>query len=302
MEAPPVSDITYSGRGQQAIAQHRSVQHLQDYDGESRPTEDDVEDQISNDQSLKESGHREVDYTFGDAGSGWRMTKLKAVFSQAHDTGFSVDEIAIQRYGDLRSFDEAREEEAELERRKTYGPGYIGKEKPTGELYLERQLRQPLGRTQESDSISEHVPELPQQQAMDEQPPPAKTIHLDQTALNRLKAQLMKAKLKNSSDYAKLEVEYTEAMASLANRKEPDVVVLGAMESRMLAGSRHERAMRLAGEAEGDGESMTIEDMIREERTTKGQAGGEGRRFAERIAKDTKFDVGLLDPQRRTRR
>ena len=38
---------------------------------------------------------------------------------------------------------------------------------------------------------------------------------------------------------------------------------------------------------------MTVEDMVREERHTKGQAGGEGRKFAERIAKDAKFDNNL---------
>ncbi|KAF7552069.1 hypothetical protein G7046_g7527 [Stylonectria norvegica] len=38
---------------------------------------------------------------------------------------------------------------------------------------------------------------------------------------------------------------------------------------------------------------MTIDDMVREERRTKGQAGGEGLRLAERIAKDAKYDDDL---------
>ncbi|CRK26288.1 hypothetical protein BN1723_018264, partial [Verticillium longisporum] len=40
-------------------------------------------------------------------------------------------------------------------------------------------------------------------------------------------------------------------------------------------------------------DDMTIEDMVREERRTRGQAGGEGARLAERIAKDGKFDDDL---------
>lgn len=38
---------------------------------------------------------------------------------------------------------------------------------------------------------------------------------------------------------------------------------------------------------------MSIDDMVREERRTKGHAGGEGLRLAERIAKDSKYDDDL---------
>jgi len=82
------------------------------------------------------------------------------------------------------------------------------------------------------------------------------------------------------------------------NTKEPEVVVLGKMENRMLAGTRGEvkaidnKRGRERGLVE-ENEDMSIEDMVREERRTRGQAGGEGQRFAERIAKDVKFDNGL---------
>jgi hypothetical protein len=42
-----------------------------------------------------------------------------------------------------------------------------------------------------------------------------------------------------------------------------------------------------------ENEDMSIEDMVREERRTRGQAGGEGMKAAERIAKDAKFDDDL---------
>lgn len=83
---------------------------------------------------------RQIDYTFGDAGSHWRMTRLKAVYKQAKEKGQSTEDAAIDRYGDLRDFDDAREEEIELERRDTYGKGYVGKDKPSGELFQERKL------------------------------------------------------------------------------------------------------------------------------------------------------------------
>src|SRR5205085_2088411 len=68
-------------------------------------------------------------------------------------------------------------------------------------------------------------------------------------------------------------------------------------ENRLLAGGKRREVKPVAtrrgrerGQLEGN-EDMTVEDMIREERMTRGQIGGEGQRFAERIAKDAKFDV-----------
>lgn len=237
----------------------------------------------------------EVDYTFGDDGAQWRMTKLKAVYAKAEESGRSVEEVAMEKFGDLREFDDLREEEIELDRRRLYGEGYVGKEKPSGELFQERKMDLGIRRSLES---SYEDPELPQGEIMEEEQPPATTI-LDNTALNRMKAQLMKAKLKKSPDVAKLENEYNDALARFANStSEAGVIVLGKMENRMLAGTRGEvksienRRGRERGLVE-ENEDMSIEDMVREERRSKGQAGGEGMRAAERIAKDAKFDTDL---------
>ena len=83
------------------------------------------------------------------------------------------------------------------------------------------------------------------------------------------------------------------------NTKKPDVVVLNKMENRMLTGNRKGEVVPVAtkrGRERGlveENEDMSIEDMVRQERRTKGQFGGDGRAFAERIAKDTKFDNDL---------
>jgi hypothetical protein len=238
----------------------------------------------------------DVEYTFGDSGAGWRMTKLKAVYTQAEQSGRSVDEVAIERFGSLREFDDVREEQTELDRRQLYGEGYVGKEKPSGELFQERKMDLGIRRSPEQ---SRRVQDLPQGEIMEEVPVQP-TVQLDSTALNRMKAQLMKAKLKNSPDVAKLEAEYNEAMANFSNGSTPDtgVIVLGKMDNRMLAGTRGEvksidnKRGRERGLVE-ENEDMTIEDMVREERRTKGQAGGDGMKAAERIAKDAKFDTDL---------
>jgi len=226
------------------------------------------------------------------------MTKLKAVYTQAEQTGRPVDEIALERFGDLRDFDDAREEQTELDRRQLYGEGYVGKEKPSGELFQERKMSMDIRRGPEPSR--ENVPlDLPQGTVVEEKSDPKAIVQLDHTTLNRMKAQLMKAKLKKSPDVAKLEAEYNEAMASYSNNpSDPGVVVLGKMENRMLAGTRGEvksidnKRGRERGLVE-ENEHMSVEDMVREERRTRGQAGGEGMRAAERIAKDAKFDDDL---------
>lgn len=152
-----------------------------------------------------------------------------------------------------------------------------------------------MGIRREHDTHEFDPTDLPQGEIMKEMPPPATTVPLDISTLNRMKAQIMKAKLKGSKDVAKLESEYNMAMATFANQKQPDVVVLSQMDNRLLAGTRGEvkAVENKRGRERGtvvDNEEMSIEDMVREERRTRGQAGGESKRYAERIAKDGKYD------------
>lgn len=305
MEAPSSLDIDYVQRRDKARleeeAKPRMLQadfELKIHNRELNTHLRDLKEGKALEDIEQEPAEHEVNYTFGDAGSGWRMTKLKGVYREAEEGGRSAEEIAVERFGDLRSFDDAREEEAELDRRETYGEGYVGKEKPTGELFRERKQEENVHR-----DPHEHLrnPEKEfsasgQGKPMETEPPAQTTQHLDLTALNKLKAQMMRAKLKGAPDAAELEEQYNAAAASMANKKEPDVMVLGVMENRMLAGKRNEvknveteRGLE-RGKVE-ENEDMTIEDMVQEERRSRGQFGGEGRRLAERIAKDGKFEV-----------
>ena len=261
---------------------------------------------LDNGSDVCESAQHTVDYSFGDAGTQWRMTKLKAVFRCANETGKPVDEIAIERFGDLRTFDDAREEGIEMERRETYGQDYVGKTKPKGDLFQERKLNMEI-RQETSPRTRENIPDqvsasgFGQSDASPQEVPgaaPAPSI--DQTALNKLKAQLMKAKLRGSSDAKSLEKEYEEAELRLVNQKDHSIVVLGAMENRMLAGGRNgevkavdSKRGRERGKVE-ENEDMSIDDMVREERRNKGQVGDSGRQIAASIAKDGKFDVSAI--------
>lgn len=239
----------------------------------------------------QQPSERTVDYTFGDSGSSWRMTKLKAAYSAAEESGQSVEEIALKQFGSLEFFDDAREEKEELERRRLYGDDAKTKDKPTGEFYRERIKSQ---RREEPTRQ-----EFRQGEVVQEDHPQPVPVPMDQTALNRLRAQMMKAKLRKAPNAAQLEEEYNLAAAGMTPRlNAPEAVVLGVMESRQLAGSRGEvkvvdtKRGRERGLVE-ENTDMTIEQMLQEERRTKGQAGGEGLRLAERIAKDAKFDDDL---------
>ncbi|CAO3586095.1 unnamed protein product [Absidia cylindrospora] len=58
---------------------------------------------------------------FGDAGSNWRMMKLKRIMEQAEDERRSVQEVGLERYGSKEKLQEALDERAYLDQRKGNG-------------------------------------------------------------------------------------------------------------------------------------------------------------------------------------
>ena len=303
MEEPSALDIDYTQKGARKRSESTTSRpskadfQLKIHENElnKHHLQDLADGKEVSEEVAEEAAQHEVDYHFGDSGAQWRMTKLKGVYRRAEETGRSIDDVAEEQFGGLRTFDNAREEQTELDRRATYGEGYVGKEKPSGELFEERKLDLGLRKGNQTTN-NDQINDTPH--AIETEAPAATTVPLDQTALNRLKAQMLKAKVRGTSDAAALEAEYNNAVAGFANRKQPDVVVLGAMDNRMLAGSREGEITTIdnkRGRERGlveENEDMSIEDMVKQERRTRNQAGGDGQRFAERIAKDAKFDVG----------
>jgi hypothetical protein len=272
------------------VNQHLSdLQRDFDSDGDEAEGQDVVKD---------EPAQHEVNYTFGDGGSSWRLTKLKNVYRKAEENKQSVEEVALKTYGDLRDFDDAREEEREMDRRKMYGKDYVGLEKPSGEFFQERKMKAGIRRESSSGSRQEHTASFEQGERMAEAAPPATTVPLNTSALNKLKAQLMKAKLMKAPNAAQLEQEYNLATSNAA---QPDnVVLLNTMDNhRQLATDRSGEVTAVSGKRGRErgtvieNEDMTIDDMVRNEKRTRNTAGGEGRNFAERIAKDSKFKNDL---------
>ncbi|KAF1951424.1 cell cycle control protein cwf19 [Byssothecium circinans] len=298
MKAPSAMDVDYVERkkkeekSQWVCGSSERKHELQLHQAE---VEHHLKDLDKEEHVEEEFKQRDVPYTFGDAGSQWRMTKLKGVYRIAEEEGRPVEDVALAQYGDLRDFDEAREEEIEVERRKTYGKDYVGKEKPSGELYEERRLKAGIHRPPQESS---HPKELPQGEVVPNPQPTTNTVQLSQTELNKLKAQMMKAKMKGAENAAELEAQYNAALAGGASDRDSNVVILNAMENRMLVGRQGEvkELTNKRGLERGlvvENEDMSIEDMVRQERRTKGQHGGEGMLLAEKIAKDSNFDNDL---------
>jgi len=304
MQAPSSMDVDYVQRkkkeektqfvGASAEKQHAIKVHDAELNHHLKDLQEDDE------MIEEEPAQRDVPYTFGDSGSHWRMTKLKGVYRIAEEEDRTIDDVALQKYGDLRDFDEAREEEIEVDRTKMYGKNYVGKQKPSGELYAERRLKAGIHRPPRQPSHAEE--DLPQGEVISDPHPVANTVKLSQTELNKLKGQMMRAKMKGAANAAELEAQYNAALAGGAASGASGVVVLNAMDNRMLAGGRQGEVKELTnkrGLERGlvvENEDMSIEDMVRQERRTKNQAGGEGMVLAEKIAKDSKFDVRALPP------
>lgn len=300
MEAPSNPEYFLS---RSHSAKHNEEEKRSVYSGisanESNHSHQAINDSTKNDIVHDPVNHT-VDYTFGDAGAQWRMTALKAVFREAGETRRLVDDVALERFGDLRAFDDAREEQIELDRRETYGKGYAWKDKPSGDLFMERQRNVDAGVINPRHAGEGELPERGSPKIEKTISPREANAPVDQTALNRMKAQMLKAKLKGSPNASNLEAEFNEAMTSFNKSQEPKTIVLNAMESRLFTGGRKgevkaigTRQGRKRGSIE-ENEAMSIEDMVKEERRTRNEAGGDGKRFAERIAKDGKFDVAKL--------
>ena len=299
-KAPPSQFVGAKGDHEFKVHESEVNRHLKDLE---KDFEESDHDETAATEAVKdEPAQHEVSYTFGDSGSSWRMTKLRAVYRKAEESKRTVDEVASETYGDLRSFDDAREEERELDRRKMYGNDFVGLEKPSGEFFQERKMKAGLRReSSPHNDDRQDVMNMKQGESMEEAGSAARTAPLDTTGLNKLKAQLMKARLRNDPKAAQLEQEYKLAEeASLANAKQSDVVVLNNMEQRQLAGGREGEVKAITnkrGRGRGlveENEDMSIEDMVKQERRSK---VGSGREFADRIAKDSRFkdDLDYMD-------
>src|ERR1700737_393242 len=223
-------------------------------------------------------------YTIGDSGSSWRMMKLKNIYTAAKESMRTVEDVAMERMGSLRAFDDAREEEQELDRRKRdrRGDG-VNKVKITGELYNQR-LAAIKSKEQQAQKEQHRLETLypPQKPSIVTAAPQSDRI--TQSDLNRLQANLLRAEMVSLPNAPKLAEEYAAAVKLFNTQPAAaEVVILPASASALLP--------HLSRDNSKSDVDLTIEDMVREERASKRSS------HVDRIARDKRFkdDLDYLD-------
>jgi hypothetical protein len=217
-------------------------------------------------------------YTIGDDGSSWRMMKLKNLRAAAKEAMRPVEEIAVERLGSLRAYDEAREEEKELERRKLdrKGEGVV-KVKVTGELYLQRLAKQKRKAQREQERNPPQLPTTTTATTDADKP-------ITQSDLNKLQATLLRVEMSNSPAAATLAQEYALLVEKFNTQPPiPQIIALPPSHSALLP--------HLSREQSKSSVDLTIEEMVKEERASKRA------HTVDRIARDRRFkdDLDYLD-------
>lgn len=194
--------------------------------------------------------------TPGGPGSSWRMMRLRRVYEAAEEENLSVEEVALERFGTMQAFEEAKEERRILDERegkrsakKTTQRGR-DRETPSEKRFMftdigasgassrSSSFRRPTTagdsiRTTPSPAAGVAKPvadrrldalRLPSQAASplvqshtpipSVMTPPVATVSNTQemslSSLNKLQAQVLRAKLMNAPNAAQLEEEYEE--------------------------------------------------------------------------------------------
>lgn len=229
---------------------------------------------------------------FGDAGSNWRMMKLKRTKEQAEDEGRPLEEVGIEKYGSFEKFDEAMQEREYLDNKKR------------GKVSDEREYRKRGGSDRRSerkednnaksekreDSSRRYVftdshqsqhqsafkrPELPKAAEKVETPvapsiqptfsvaEPIQALTRDQ--LNKLNAKLVKAKLMGASNVDQLQQEYDTELKKF-EQADGAVTVLPTLDSQgrlydyaLRQGNSEQEALKGKKKYEGTHDKVTGE-------------------------------------------
>ncbi|KAJ3333907.1 hypothetical protein HDU76_001388 [Blyttiomyces sp. JEL0837] len=115
-------------------------------------------------QQEAQTASKKRKFEFGDAGSSWRMMKLRRVYEIAESEGRKVEDVAMERYGSMEDFNEAKDEKEFIDgRSKRGGSGRDGDRdrRDHGSHQRERYIRQgEFKRPQERGSQSDDVDEF----------------------------------------------------------------------------------------------------------------------------------------------
>ncbi|KAI9496028.1 CwfJ C-terminus 1-domain-containing protein-like protein [Zychaea mexicana] len=174
-------------------------------------------------------------FKFGDAGSKWRMTKLKRVMEQAEDEGLTIEKVGIERYGSLEKLNEALDERAFLDGKKKHSSSSSRsssrRDSPpasssnTSKRFMYAETDAASKSFKRPESVDEFGRELKRRKkSPDTSSPLIITQHqmpaafsspepiLTRDQLNKLNAEVLKAKLMGKDNAEELEKEYQKQL------------------------------------------------------------------------------------------
>lgn len=267
--------------------------------------------------------------TFGGPGFKWRMMKLERTYDTAEQLGVSVEQVALDRYGSLQAFDDARAEKRYLEDQHLYSS--VSKDASTSRS--NSAFRRP-GTTsslacasKSGPDISKRVSEPKNVQTFKEKvtapsvsmPIASSVSHehsvLGASELNKLEAQVLRAEFANRPDAQALRRELESARKKIVStapseRVEPVPVIDGfgrmydigtrsSSEATIQAESlRSSKRPKFESDAPDD---VSLSDLVRQERFTAGRADQKDydMMLSQQIAGDRAFvnDTDYLDDE-----
>ena len=255
---------------------------------------------------------RDPNTSYGAPGHKWRMMKLRRTYEIAEQSGVPVEQVAVERYGSMDAFDEARRERQYLE-----DTGRTFKDAPSSGTSTPRSgshvFRRPgvaspavsaASHTGTPESTSVRIPTaLPQAPVPSAEAVAAPSL----SELNRLEAKALRAEMMNQPDAPALRAELEKARQALegaAPRETVEVVPVidgygrmydvgpgrsaEAVEPNTLSRKRRKQGM-------DEPEDATLTELVHEERLGAGRMDQKNMdaALAQQIATDHGFENDL---------
>ncbi|KAI8331634.1 CwfJ C-terminus 1-domain-containing protein-like protein [Blakeslea trispora] len=270
---------------------------------------------------------------FGDAGSNWRMTKLRRTIEQAKDENRPLHEVGIEKYGSAERFQEALDERAYLDNKKSGRSSHSKSKEETTRRYVFQDVdaQHKAFKRPEPPMASASAPQLPTRSTLTPSLPPTPPVvptppmvstppvpsgppALTRDQLNKLNAKLVKAKLMGASNVTELEQEYQTELARFEQAENPSVAVLPILDSEgriydyaLNPTNQPHEAMKGKKRFEGthdkvtgerlrygtSDDALTLADMVRQEKSGGRSTSDMDLEFAKRIVADAAFESNL---------
>ena len=256
--------------------------------------------------------------SFGGPGFKWRMMKLDRTYELAEERDLTVEQVALERYGSMELFDEARSERRFLEDRGDLSRRHDTSREPTVRTGFRRpggsafSLRD-MSATWQDASDSPKTRPASKSRIPSVLSAPASAPAVDSAGLNRLEARVLSAELSNKPEAATLreELEKTRAQAKNSPTMTVETVPVldgfgrlydvGSNDAESSSEVNVKQRSRKRAKLESDAEEVTLEDLAREERFGAGREDQKNADaiFAQGIATDHSFidDTDYMDDE-----